>query len=229
MRSDTAKSPASRRGSDCFELVALDLGEVAELADVHAEDRDRRRVHEVDRVQHRPVAAERDHEVEPVGETVGGDAERVEPAHLGLRLRDPHFDAALGEPARRRAREVVRDAAIAMRHEADRACRPAHPAAAVLVAGVRRRDDRVDRRTARPRPSAARVREELDVAVGAAQRRRDERAARRARDASSAGDDLPQHRIVHDGIAHDAALADPRRGPPRTAASRAARTRRRRW
>ena len=60
------EQPRHRR----IELVGLDLGEVAELADVHAEDRHRRRVHEVDRVQHRAVAAERDDEIETVGEAL---------------------------------------------------------------------------------------------------------------------------------------------------------------
>ena len=57
------------------------------------------------------------------------------------------------------------------------------------------------------RRPAARVREELDVAVGAAQRRGHERAHAEAERVERA-DDLAQHRAVHDRVADDAALAD---------------------
>ena len=202
------EQPRQRR----VELVGLDLGEVAELADVHAEDRDRRRVHEVDRVQHRAVAAERDHEVEAVGEAVGLDAELVEADTPSPRL--------AGRAPRRRARRNHAAAARASSCATPRSRCGTRPTA--RIAGLMRLDTghvvvrgRPDRRSsmsdvastaAGPR---ARVREELDVAVGAAQRRRDHRAHTEPERVEPA-DDFAQHRVVHHRVAHDATLADAR-------------------
>ena len=65
---EVAGEQAVERG---VELARLDLGEVAELADVHAEHGHAGLVGEVDGAQHRAVAAERDHDVEPVGVEIG--------------------------------------------------------------------------------------------------------------------------------------------------------------
>ena len=74
-RRRAARAPSSRSSG-------LDLGEVAELADVHAEHRDAGVVDEIDGAQHRAVATERDRQIEAGGE-----------------LLDRHRDAA---PARSR-------------------------------------------------------------------------------------------------------------------------------
>ena len=106
-----------------IELVGLDLGQVSELADVHAEDRHRRRVHEVDRVQHRAVAAERDRRDRDPTRTPRRDTELGEAGRLRLVGGHAHGDVALAKPARRGARQLVRDATIPMRHQPDPALR----------------------------------------------------------------------------------------------------------
>ena len=204
MRSDTSNSPATSRGSERVELVRLDLAQVAELPDVHADDRHRRRIHELHRVEHRAVAAERQHEVETVGERVAGAPRTRRGRRCRVVVRDAHLDLVRAEPVRSALRERVRLGTLAVRDEPDRARSRGPPGPGGPPRRARRRRDR--------HRTAARVREELDVAVGAAQRRRDDRT-----DAEpgcvEAGDDFAQHRRVHHGVAHDAAPAEAR--PPR--------------
>ena len=205
MRSDTAKSPASSAVHRRLELVGLDLGEVAELADVHAEDRHRRRVHEVDRVQHRAVATERDHEVETGRELVVVHAELGEPDHLRLRLRHAHVHAPLREPRRgRRARARAR----ARGRGAERA-RPRVVGLGSCRHSVRVGDDAGDRGRRRDPPDRG------------ARARRTRCCRRRRATATSRAHRTPRPRppsasttsrstaSCTDGVAHDAALAEP--------------------
>ena len=190
MRSDTAKSPARRRVERRVELVGLDLGEVAELADVDAEHGTRRRVHEVDGAQHRAVAAERDDEVEPVGELVGSTPSSSRPAaRTRRRARAP----------RRRARRTTRPRAARASCAAGRSrcgTRPtarvgAFDARRVVPATTRRAPRRVDgrpRRAARARGTRRcrrrRAAATPSTAIDAEARRR--RARRRPRAAPRA-------------------------------------------
>ena len=59
----SASGPATNRSSAAVMRLRLDLGEVAEQADVHADDRDRRAVEQLDGAQHRAVAAEAEREL----------------------------------------------------------------------------------------------------------------------------------------------------------------------
>ena len=143
-----------------------------------------------------------------------------------------HRDAVLGERGGRVLRQLGRVAALAVRDEPDCAQR-AHAATPGVAPGSRgRRDDRVQRRRRRRaspgRAAAARpdVEEELDVAVGAAQRRRDhvddDQAVRR--------EPVARPRAAPRGAPRDRGRSRPCRPgrvPPRTAASPAARARRR--
>ena len=210
------------------ELVGLDLGEVAELADVDAEDRHRRRVHEIDRVQHRAVAAERDHEIETVGEPVGRDAElaRGRPPSPRRPGRAPRRRARANQPRPPRASSCATPP-IAVRDEPDRARR--------RRAHARRPRARVGRRPAsmsagvdrRPRPRRACAKNSTLPSAprsgDADQRAHAEARARRAR---------PRPRAAPRRARPGRARSRPCRrapGPPRTAASPAARSRRRRW
>ena len=213
------QQPRQRR----LELVGLDLGEVAELADVDAEDRHRRRVHEIDRVEHRAVAAERDHEVETVGESLGRDAELAEPARLGFGLGNAHLDTALGEPAGRRARELVRDAAVAMRDQPDRARRRRAHTSAPSCAAATTRSMSASSTTAGPRRARARRtrrcrRRPAAATAPARARRAPTRRGRRRRRAARASCTTGSRTMPP---------LPTRPAPPRTAASPATRSRRR--
>ena len=219
MRSDTAKSPAkagaagtprARRG--------FDRGEVAELADIHPEDRNRSRVHEIDRVEHRAVAAERDHQVESLGEALSAATPSVARPHTfasgsGTRTSTPCSpNHAAAAPARSCARPRGLDAERGRR---------------LRAAGLMR-SPRSSRRRAPgpPRAMSASTDDWSTVARRAARaknstccrRRRVQRRTPPARTPSPRprrviGHDLLQHRRVHDRVAHDAALADA--GPAR--------------
>ena len=215
-----AREQAVERG---VELVGLDLGEVAELADVDAEDGDAGLVDELDRAQHRAVAAEADHQVEPVGERARVDREVREPDAVslgsGTRTSTPcSASQSRGVPARARPRLgplVVRD-------EPDAAARsPARPgprstaaaSSTPVVDGARRRRAWTRNSTL---PSAPLSGDTIDAAD--AEPVPGEPVARpRARTArcTSGSRTIPP-------------LPDTARGPPRTAASPAARSRRRR-
>ena len=205
MRSETAKSPASSRGSDAVELVGLDLGEVAELADVDAEDRHRRRVHEIHRVQHRAVAAERDARGRARrANVVGVDRELVEPGRPRRRRR--------ARAPRRRVAEPRRGcAARARAPAAGRGAAPARPRVAVtralLARGAPRRRARPRSTVAGPRRACAR-----NSTLPSAPRNGDgiDRASTPSPRVVEPADDFAQHRRVHLRIAHDAAPADPR-------------------
>ena len=78
--------------------VRLDLGEVAEQADVDAEDRHLCLLHEVDGAQHRAVAAEADREHDVLGELLVGHREVEEVDGLGVAERHAHLVASLVQP-----------------------------------------------------------------------------------------------------------------------------------
>ena len=210
------------------EVGRLDLGEVAELPDVHAEHRHARP--RTTRSTARSIVPSPPSEIT-----------RSRPsANVGRRPR-----GARGPRRRRRRRDAHRRcrARPALPRRARRArprpprsrcgTRPTRAAvigahrrtAAVAVADRPRVERRRRRRGAPGRgrawnrnstlPSAPRSGDAIDVDDDEAG------AARPSRD-------LAEHGAVHVGVAHDAALADPGRARPRTAASPAARGRRRR-
>ncbi len=111
-----AREQAIERG---VEVVGLDLGEVTELPDVHAEHGDAGFVRQVDGAEHRAVTAERDHDVEPFGELVELDREMREPGAVGVGSGHAHFDAVLGEEVGGALGELDRGRPERMRHEPD--------------------------------------------------------------------------------------------------------------
>ena len=206
-----------------FELVGLDLGEVAELADVDAEDRHRRRVHEVDRAQHRAVAAERDDEIEPVGEARRRRPRVVEPGRVRLGVGHAHLDAAArNQPAAARAQLVreprgrdaarARPLASARAHAATRARRRrrASIAAASTVAAARAACAKNSTLPSAPRSG--------DVTSAATPSPCASSPSTTSRSTARAPRGRGRRRPCRRGP-----------GPPRTAASPAARNRRRRW
>ena len=198
------------------EVVGLDLGEVAELADVDAEHRHPGFVGEVDGAEHGAVAAERDHEVEALGEAsrsrvasrrVGRGTRTSTPcsARRSARVRGQLGRGRRG-PGAGRARRVRRS----------RRAHVPRSATAASSAGV------VERRAAR-----VAVHEELDVAVGAAERRRHHVDDDAGRAPTSPSRTSCEHRAVHRRDRGRRRPCRPGRARPRTAASPAARGRRR--
>ena len=209
-----------------LELVGFELAQVAEQPHVHAHQRHRRRVHELHRVQHRAVAAERDREVETGREVVGLGRVRVEtgrPARA-RRERAPRRPCAANHAALRCASSCA-TGPIAVRHEADATRRCDGVRSRRVLRALHRVVERVGRDG---RGTAPGVHEELDVAVGAAQRRRHHRADTRARRRRARRRPrAAPPRAPRDRARSRAGRAGP--GPLRTAASRAGRSRRRRW
>ena len=85
IRSSTVYRPDEEPLERVVQAARLDLGEVAELPDVHAEHGGAALVDRVDRAQHRPVPAERDRQIEAARELVGRDGERREVAEVARR------------------------------------------------------------------------------------------------------------------------------------------------
>src|SRR5207249_4007843 len=103
---------------------------VAELPDVHADDRHRGGVHRPHRVEHGAVAADRDYEIETCREGAGIAAVVTEVARGRTIVGDAYLDAVLDEPGRRRPGKGERRRSLAVRDQADDA-RRAHVAAVV--------------------------------------------------------------------------------------------------
>src|SRR5581483_3434633 len=99
----------------------LHLGEVAELADVHAEDRGARGSDEIDGAQHRAVASEAHRQVEAVADVVvavaGADTADTGRDRVGFR--DAHLVTVLEQPACGRPRQLVRLEALGVDDEPD--------------------------------------------------------------------------------------------------------------
>ena len=80
-------------------LVGLDLGQVAQPAEVDAEQRNRRTVEQADCAQHRAVASEAQHQVGGGGRILAGQLGKVELGGVGVR--NPCRVAVLAQPRRR--------------------------------------------------------------------------------------------------------------------------------
>ena len=109
IRSSTVRSPARNRSMAARVPGGLDVGEVAHLADVHADDRHAGAGDQVDGAQHRAVAAEAHREVEARRR---GSPRRTRasarPGDVGVGLRDPHLVALVLQPRGRLPRQVGR-------------------------------------------------------------------------------------------------------------------------
>ena len=154
-------------------------------------------------MQHRAVAAERDDEVEPVGELLGvaPRGARARPPPPRLRARAPRRRARATTPAARCASSCA-SGALAVRDETDCARAlwsrrsvgdgaTASASAASIVVGA-----------------ATRVREELDVAVGAARAATGSTRATPSPCSSRPATTSSSTARVHVGVADDPALAD---------------------
>ena len=96
-RSSTAKAPVGEVLQRVGQVLLVDLGEVAEPAEVGAQHRDAGRRAEAQGAEHRPVAAQGEHEVGAVGEPWprGGAGPT---AGSGRRRGPASVDVVLGRP-----------------------------------------------------------------------------------------------------------------------------------
>ena len=99
------------------EPVGLDVGEVAELAEVHSDDGDLGLGHQRHRAQHGAVAAQAHHHVEAVAEPVLGDRQLGATRPLGVRRRDAHLVAQVEQPRRGLGRHLGRLEPVVVDHQ----------------------------------------------------------------------------------------------------------------
>ncbi len=137
-----AKSPATNRSSDVPEAGRLDLGEVAELAEVHAEDGDALRRHEVHGPQHAAVAAEADGHVQIMGELVLRDPVVHQRGIQGVDQREPNLVPLHLESSYRLDRQIDRLWSFLVQDQSERGHGPATGPIASL-AWARARFDQV--------------------------------------------------------------------------------------
>ena len=196
------------------EVVGLDLGEVAELADVHPEHGNAGFVGEVDGAEHRAVTAERDHDVEPLGEVLEVDREVREPGAVGVGTGHAHLDAVLGETVGGVLGQLDRGRPVRVRDEPDAArghrrapgCATASSTAASSTPSSTSTPCARQWKRNSTLPSAPRSGDTIAPTVTRPWPARPSRTSR---------EDGP----VHLGVAHHPALADPGAARPRTAAS----------
>ena len=97
----------------------LDVGEVAHLADVDADDRHPVAGHQVDRAQHRAVASEAHRHVEAVAEVSSSHPSEASPARSASGCGMRTYVALVLEPRGGLAREVAGLRALVVEHEPD--------------------------------------------------------------------------------------------------------------